>query len=82
MILLVNIKLQMVEIVNILINPEDNIVVKIKSIHAFFLQLDVAGLGRNIKRIIEKGYNTIGKIINMSFNDMTDGFKKIWQLNW
>ena len=73
-------KVKMVGVDYVLINPEDNIDVKIKSIHAFFLQLDVAGLGRgNIKRIIEKGYNTIGKIINMSFDDfMTiDGFEKM-----
>ena len=72
-------KVKMVGVDYVLINPEDNIDVKIKSIHAFFLQLDVAGLGRgNIKRIIEKGYNSIGKIINMSFDDfMTiDGFKE------
>ena len=72
-------KVKMVGVDYVLINPEDNIDVKIKSIHAFFLQLEVAGLGRgNIKRIVQKGYNTIGKIIKMSFDDfMTiDGFKE------
>ena len=72
-------KVKMVGVDYVLINPEDNIDVKIKSIHAFFLQLEVAGLGRgNIKRIVEKDYNTIGKIIKMSFDDfMTiDGFKE------
>ena len=63
----------------ILEDPEHNDTVLLKSIEAFFAKLDVAGLGRgNVKRIINKGHNSIPKIIDMSIQDFmeVEGFKE------
>ena len=57
----------------------DNAVVNLKKIEDFFKKIDVAGLGRgNVKRIMEAGFDSIPKIINMSIEDFltVDGFKE------
>ena len=59
--------------------PEDNKIVLLKTLEAFFVKLDVVGLGRgNIKRIMDAGFNSIPKIINMSIQDFikVEGFKE------
>ena len=66
----------------ILINASENEIVKLKLIEDFFKKLSVVGLGRgNIKRIIDAGFDSIFKIINMSIDFMkVEGFLKIlWQ---
>lgn len=62
----------------ILKNPNDNMTVRLKMIHAFFLNIGVAGLGRgNVQRIMNAGFNTVQDILNMSVDDLltVDGFK-------
>ena len=62
----------------ILINASENEIVKLKLIEDFFKKLSVVGLGRgNIKRIIDAGFDSIFKIINMSIQDFmkVEGFK-------
>ena len=63
----------------ILENKDDNEIVKMKKISAFFEKIEVAGLGRgNVKRIMEKGFDTVPKIISMSYDDFlsVEGFKE------
>ena len=63
----------------ILENLSDNKIVLLKTIEAFFIKLDVAGLGRgNIKRIMDAGYDSIPKILTMTVDDFmkVDGFKE------
>ena len=63
----------------VLEDPEDNKIVILKTLEAFFVKLDVAGLGRgNIKRFMDAGFDSIPKIINMSIQDIIniDGFKE------
>jgi DNA ligase (NAD+) len=63
----------------ILINVNDDPVVKEKNITGFFKGIEVDGLGGgNVSRIIETGYDTVPKIINMSISDFlkVEGFKE------
>jgi len=61
-----------------LINAAEDPTVKEKNITCFFKGIEVDGLGGgNICRIIETGYDTVPKIINMTVADFlkVDGFK-------
>jgi DNA ligase (NAD+) len=63
----------------ILINVNEDPVVKEKNITGFFKGIEVDGLGGgNVARIIETGYDTVPKIINMSIADFlkVEGFKE------
>jgi NAD-dependent DNA ligase len=63
----------------VLTNFGDNEIVNLKKIEDFFRKIDVVGLGRgNVKRIMNTGFNTIPKIINMSIDDFitVEGFKQ------
>ena len=63
----------------VLINKEDNQVVKEKNIAGFFTHIGVDGLaGGNIKRIMAAGYDTIPKIIAMSKTELlhVEGFQE------
>ena len=63
----------------VLINKEDNQVVKEKNIAGFFTHIGVDGLaGGNIKRIMAAGYDTIPKIIAMSKAELllVEGFQE------
>ena len=65
--------------VDIILEKEDNDIVRQKIITGFFKGIGVDGLGEgNIKRIIKAGYNTIPKILHMSLEDFkkVDGFKE------
>ena len=54
----------------VLENPNDNSTVKMKSIHAFFVQIGTEGLGRgNVKRIMESGFDSVQDILKMSYED-------------
>jgi NAD-dependent DNA ligase/DNA polymerase/3'-5' exonuclease PolX len=62
----------------VLTNPNDDMTVRLKMIHAFFVNTGVAGLGRgNVQRIMNAGFNTVQDILNMSLEDFltVDGFK-------
>jgi NAD-dependent DNA ligase len=62
----------------ILKNPNDNMTVRLKMIHAFFVNIGVVGLGRgNVQRIMNAGFNTVQGVLNMSVDDLltVDGFK-------
>ena len=62
----------------ILKNPDKNKKVLVKQITGFFKKLGIKGLNEgNIVRIIDTGYDTINKIINLSVDDLlkVDGFK-------
>lgn len=62
----------------ILENMEQDETVREKNITGFFKGIEVEGLGSgNISRIIDAGYNSIPKIINMSTTDFlkVEGFK-------
>lgn len=62
----------------ILENMEQDETVREKNISGFFKGIEVEGLGSgNVSRIIEAGYNTVPKIINMSTTDFlkVEGFK-------
>jgi len=62
----------------ILENIEQDETVREKVITGFFKGIEVEGLGSgNVSRIIEAGYNTIPKIINMTVEDFlkVEGFK-------
>ena len=59
-------------------NIDEDETVRLKIISGFFKGIEVDGLGSgNISRIIEAGFNTIPKIINMSMDDFlkVEGFK-------
>ena len=63
----------------ILLNINEDPVVKEKNITGFFKGIEVDGLGGgNVARIIESGYDTVPKIINMSIADFlkVEGFKE------
>ena len=63
----------------ILINSEDNDIVKLKKYDDFFNKLDVNGLGRgNIQRIMNAGFKTIPQILTMTIQDFmkVEGFKE------
>jgi DNA ligase (NAD+) len=62
----------------ILENMEQDETVREKNITGFFKKIEVEGLGSgNVSRIIEAGYNTVPKIINMTVDDFlkVEGFK-------
>ena len=62
----------------ILENMEQDITVREKVVTGFFKGIEVDGLGSgNISRIMEAGYDTVPKIINMTTNDFlkVEGFK-------
>ena len=64
----------------ILENIKEDETVREKNITCFFKGIEVEGLGSgNVLRIIESGYNTVPKIINMSVDDFlkVEGFKII-----
>ena len=57
----------------------DNVIVNLKIIEDFFTKIEVVGLGRgNVKRIMNAGFDTIPKIINMTVENflMVEGFKQ------
>jgi NAD-dependent DNA ligase len=63
----------------ILLNVNEDPIVKEKNITGFFKGIEVDGLGGgNVARIIETGYDTVPKIINMSIADFlkVEGFKE------
>ena len=63
----------------ILLNVNEDPIVKEKNITGFFKGIEVDGLGGgNVARIIESGYDTVPKIINMSIADFlkVEGFKE------
>ena len=63
----------------ILKNKDNNIGVREKNIAGFFKGIEVDGLGSgNISRIIEAGFDTIPKILNMKKNDFLtiEGFQE------
>lgn len=60
-------------------NPEDDAKVKETNIKLFFKGLDVEGLGEgNVKKLIDAGFDSIDKIVNMSEEDFlkVENFKK------
>lgn len=62
----------------ILVNAENNDIVKIKQYDDFFKKINVVGLGRgNLKRIFEAGFTSLEAIINMKLEDYltVEGFK-------
>jgi len=62
----------------VLTNPDDDMTVRLKMIHAFFVNIGVVGLGRgNVQRIMNAGFNSVQDILNMSIDDFlsVDGFK-------
>ena len=72
-------KVKMKGVDYVLENPNDNSTVKMKSIHAFFVQIGTEGLGRgNVKRIIEAGFDSVQDILKMSYEDFmkVEGFKE------
>ena len=61
-----------------LVDVESDMIVREKTITAFFTGLGVAGLSSgNVKRIMKAGYDSIDKILSMSISDFltVDGFK-------
>ena len=63
----------------ILINAQDNDVVRLKTMDDFFNKLDVVGLGRgNVQRIMNAGYKTIPQILTMTIPNFleVEGFKE------
>ena len=63
----------------ILEDKDKNKVVQMKRISAFFEKIEVAGLGRgNVQRIMNAGFDTIPKIITMTYEDFlgVEGFKE------
>lgn len=58
-------------------NAGESSAVKSKNVETFFSNIDGLGPG-NVKRIIEKGYDSIPKILKMSVDDFLeiDGFKR------
>ena len=63
----------------ILINAQDNDIVRLKTMDDFFNKLDVVGLGRgNIQRIMNAGYKTIPQILTMTIPNFleVEGFKE------
>ena len=62
----------------VLTNPHDDMTVRLKMIHAFFVNIGVVGLGRgNVQRIMNAGFKSVQDILNMSLDDFltVDGFK-------
>ena len=62
----------------VLTNPDEDMTVRLKMIHAFFVNIGVVGLGRgNVHRIMNAGFNTVQDILNMKLEDFltVDGFK-------
>ena len=54
----------------VLLNAEDNDIVRLKTIDDFFNKLDVVGLGRgNVQRIMNAGYKTIPEILTMTIEN-------------
>ena len=63
----------------VLTNFGDNEIVNLKKIEDFFKKIDVVGLGRgNVKRIMDSGFDSVPKIINMIIEDflLVEGFKQ------
>jgi len=63
----------------VLLNAQDNDIVRLKTIDDFFNKLDVVGLGRgNVQRIMNAGYKTIPEILTMTIENFleVDGFKE------
>ena len=63
----------------VLVDAQDNDIVKLKIMDDFFNKMDVVGLGRgNIQRIMNAGYKTIPKILTMTVQDFmrVEGFKE------
>ena len=74
-----NLKWNKTKVDLVLVNANENEIVKLKNIDAFFSKIGVAGLGRgNIKRVMDAGFDTIEKIIRMSIEDFktVEGFKE------
>uniref|UniRef100_A0A6C0BVX1 DNA ligase (NAD(+)) n=1 Tax=viral metagenome TaxID=1070528 RepID=A0A6C0BVX1_9ZZZZ len=62
----------------VLVNPEDSAIVREKNIAGFFTSLGVDGLSAgNVKRLMNAGFDTIKKILDMTHGDFlkVDGFK-------
>jgi len=63
----------------VVVNPEDNPIVKARNITGFFTGLEVEGLGSgNITKLIEAGYDSVPAIIRMEEADFlkVPGFKE------
>ena len=63
----------------VLLNPEENSEVRMKELHAFFVQIGTEGIGKgNIKKIMNAGYDNVQDILNMSYDDFmkVEGFKE------
>jgi len=63
----------------VLADPNLNMTVRLKCIHAFFVNIGVVGLGRgNVQRIMNAGFDTIHTILTMTFEDFmtVEGFKE------
>jgi len=63
----------------VLTNPNDDMTVRLKMIHAFFVNIGVVGLGRgNVQRIMNAGFTSVQDILNMTIDDFltVEGFKE------
>jgi len=63
----------------VLINSDENMIVRMKAIHAFFEKIGAIGLGRgNVQRIMDTGNNTLIKMLAMKYEDFlkVEGFKE------
>jgi NAD-dependent DNA ligase/DNA polymerase/3'-5' exonuclease PolX len=63
----------------VLTNPHDDMTVRLKMIHAFFVNIGVVGLGRgNVQRIMNAGFTSVQDILNMTIDDFltVEGFKE------
>ena len=62
-----------------LVNSENNMIVRMKALHAFFEKIGAIGLGRgNVQRIMDAGFNTMAQILAMKYEDFlaVNGFKE------
>ena len=63
----------------VLTNSNENMIVRMKALHAFFEKIGAIGLGRgNVQRIMDTGNNTLIKILAMKYEDFlkVEGFKE------
>ena len=63
----------------VLVNSDENMIVRMKAIHAFFEKIGAIGLGRgNVQRIMNTGNNTLIKILAMKYEEFlqVEGFKE------
>lgn len=63
----------------VLVDIESDRTVRLKNITSFFTGIEVAGLSSgNVKRLMDAGYDSVGKILRMTVDDFlkVDGFKE------